>query len=48
VKIIKEESFMSCSHEASGAYKNIATVIKEQSDLVEPIIELKPLAVIKG
>jgi tRNA-splicing ligase RtcB (3'-phosphate/5'-hydroxy nucleic acid ligase) len=34
--------------EASGAYKSIDVVMKEQSDLVEPIIELKPLAVIKG
>lgn len=34
--------------EASGAYKDIDIVMKEQSDLVKPIIELKPLAVIKG
>lgn len=34
--------------EAAGAYKDIATVIEEQADLVEVSVELKPLAVIKG
>jgi len=34
--------------EASGAYKDIDIVMEEQKDLVEKIIELKPLAVIKG
>lgn len=34
--------------EASGAYKDISEVIHNQADLVETIIELEPLAVIKG
>lgn len=34
--------------EASGAYKPIEEVIKNQEDLVEILVELKPLAVIKG
>ena len=34
--------------EASGAYKNIKTVMELQSDLVSIEEELKPLAVIKG
>jgi tRNA-splicing ligase RtcB (3'-phosphate/5'-hydroxy nucleic acid ligase) len=34
--------------EASGAYKNIVEVMKNQADLVEIIVELRPLAVIKG
>lgn len=34
--------------EAPGAYKNIENVMREQSDLVEPVVELKPLAVMKG
>jgi tRNA-splicing ligase RtcB len=34
--------------EASGAYKNINTVMNNQKDLVDIVIELKPLAVIKG
>ena len=34
--------------EASSAYKDIETVMKEQEDLVDIHIELKPLAVIKG
>ena len=34
--------------EASGAYKNIETVMQNQSDLVEIALELEPLAVIKG
>jgi tRNA-splicing ligase RtcB (3'-phosphate/5'-hydroxy nucleic acid ligase) len=34
--------------EASGAYKDIETVMKEQNDLVEPIVQLEPLAVVKG
>ena len=34
--------------EASGAYKDINQVIDNQLDLVEVVVELKPLAVIKG
>lgn len=34
--------------EASGAYKDIDIVMEEQKDLVEKIVELRPLAVIKG
>jgi tRNA-splicing ligase RtcB (3'-phosphate/5'-hydroxy nucleic acid ligase) len=34
--------------EAAGAYKDIETVIQNQSDLVEIALELEPLAVIKG
>lgn len=34
--------------EASGAYKNIDDVMKNQSDLVEIVEELTPIAVIKG
>ena len=34
--------------EASGAYKSIETVMENQKDLVEILVELSPLAVIKG
>lgn len=34
--------------EAPGAYKNIDEVMKNQEDLVEILVELQPLAVIKG
>jgi tRNA-splicing ligase RtcB len=34
--------------EASGAYKNIDEVMENQKDLVEILVELSPLAVIKG
>lgn len=34
--------------EASGAYKNIDEVIDNQLDLVEVLVELRPLAVVKG
>lgn len=34
--------------EASGAYKDIDLVMEEQKDLVEILVELTPLAVIKG
>ena len=34
--------------EAPGAYKDIDQVIDNQLDLVEVLVELKPLAVIKG
>ena len=34
--------------EAAGAYKDIGKVIGAQSDLVEVVVELTPLAVIKG
>jgi tRNA-splicing ligase RtcB len=34
--------------EAPGAYKNIDEVMQNQKDLVDVLVELKPLAVIKG
>ena len=34
--------------EAPGAYKNIGEVMKNQEDLVDIVLELEPLAVIKG
>jgi len=34
--------------EASGAYKDISTVMDNQKDLVDIAVELKPLAVVKG
>jgi len=34
--------------EASGAYKDIDTVIENESDLVKPLVKLTPLGVIKG
>lgn len=34
--------------EAAGAYKNIDEVVDSQLDLVEVLVELRPLAVIKG
>ena len=34
--------------EAAGAYKDIASVMANQTDLVEIAVELRPLAVIKG
>lgn len=34
--------------EASGAYKDIRKVMENQSDLVNILVELKPLAVVKG
>ena len=33
--------------EASGAYKDIFTVMDNQADLVDIVVELRPLAVIK-
>ncbi|MCS3197216.1 RtcB family protein [Bacteroides thetaiotaomicron] len=34
--------------EAPGAYKDIALVIANEWDLVMPLVELAPMAVIKG
>ena len=34
--------------EASGAYKDIDVVMENQKDLVDIVVELKPLAVVKG
>lgn len=34
--------------EASGAYKDISSVIADQKDLVDVMVELSPLAVVKG
>jgi len=36
------------AEEASSAYKDIYTVMALQSDLVTVLVELRPLAVIKG
>ena len=38
----------SCLDEAPSAYKDIEQVIASEDDLVKPIVELEPLAVIKG
>lgn len=34
--------------EAPGAHKDIRTVMEQQADLVTPIVELTPIAVVKG
>jgi len=34
--------------EAPGSYKDIDVVMQEQADLVDPVVRLKPLAVVKG
>ena len=34
--------------EVPGAYKDIAQVIANERDLVKPLVELAPMAVIKG
>ena len=34
--------------EAAGAYKDIATVMENQADLVRPVVALRPLGVVKG
>ena len=34
--------------EAAGAYKDISEVMRFQEDLVEVLVQLRPLAVIKG
>ena len=34
--------------EAAGAYKDIFEVMDNQTDLVDIVVELQPLAVIKG
>jgi len=34
--------------EAPGAYKDIAQVVANERDLVKPLVELAPMAVIKG
>lgn len=34
--------------EVPGAYKDIDVVIENQKDLVEPVVELRPLGVVKG
>ena len=53
-KILEDQGILHSIHgkrdldEASGAYKNIYEVIENQLDLVEVLVELRPLAVIKG
>ena len=34
--------------ECSSAYKDIDQVLQDESDLVRPIVKLKPIAVLKG
>ena len=45
IHAIKGESDLD---EAPGSYKNIDMVMKNQQDLVDIVVELQPLAVIKG
>jgi tRNA-splicing ligase RtcB len=53
-KLLEDQGILHSIHskrdldEASGAYKNIDEVIENQLDLVEVVVELRPLAVIKG
>ena len=35
-------------NEAPGAYKDISEIIRNQSDLVDVLVELSPMGVIKG
>jgi RNA-splicing ligase RtcB len=42
------ESFMSCSHEAGRTVSRTTAKGRLNLDLVTPLIELRPLAVIKG
>lgn len=46
--ILHEVRGMKDLDEATGAYKDITTVMDNQKDLVEVLVELTPLAVIKG
>lgn len=46
--ILHDVSSVENLDEAPGAYKDIDEVMENQSDLVEILVELKPLAVIKG
>lgn len=46
--IIHAIRFQKDLEEAAGAYKDIHTVMENQRDLVEPLIELSPVAVIKA
>lgn len=46
--IIHAVRFSKDLEEAAGAYKDIHVVMENQKDLVEPLVELSPIAVIKG
>lgn len=46
--IIHAVRFKQDLEEATGAYKDIQKVMKNQQDLVTPIVKLSPIAVIKG
>lgn len=46
--IIHDLNSEAALEEAPSAYKDIQTVMKQQSDLVEPLVKLRPLAVVKG
>jgi tRNA-splicing ligase RtcB len=46
--ILHEMKNISDLDEASNAYKDIDVVMENQKDLVRILVELKPLAVIKG
>jgi len=46
--IIHSMNSVSDLDEASGAYKDIQEVMENQSDLVKIVVELSPLAVVKG
>ena len=46
--LIRTRSLRGAAEEAPGAYKDIGEVIANQRDLVEVVVELQPLAVLKG
>ena len=48
MKIVHSVRFQKDLEEATSAYKDIEEVMKNQQDLVKPLIELSPIAVIKG
>lgn len=48
MKIVYSVRFQKDLEEATSAYKDIEEVMKNQQDLVKPLIELSPIAVIKG
>ncbi len=46
--IIRSDAHAGWIDEVPGAYKDIAQVIANERDLVKPLVELAPMAVIKG
>jgi tRNA-splicing ligase RtcB len=47
-RVVFDSSRRGLIEEAPAAYRDIAEVLEDESDLVRPLVRLEPIAVLKG